>query len=134
MVPQSAANVEFAAAVLDAIRFAPIDQRRVSSHDPRKSNQEETMTGLGRRRVLQGLGATGALCLTAVHAKGAPAPTLVTATFGPAGAIYAANMVADVLGFAKQQALEIKLQISDGGAKSRQILAAGAAIPAIPCR
>lgn len=86
------------------------------------------MTGLGRRRVLQGLGATGALCLTAVHAKGAPAPALVTATFGPAGAIYAANMVADVLGLAKQQALEIKLQISDGGAKSRQILAAGEAM------
>jgi NitT/TauT family transport system substrate-binding protein len=86
------------------------------------------MAGLGRRRVLQGLGATGALCLTSVTARGEATPALVTATFGPAGAIYAASMVADVLGFAKQQQLEIKLQITDGGARSRQVLAAGEAM------
>jgi NitT/TauT family transport system substrate-binding protein len=87
------------------------------------------MTGLGRRRVLFGLGASGALVgLTSVRAQGQAKPPLVTVTFGPAGALYAASMVADVIGFAKEEKIEIKLQISDGGAKSRQILAAGEAM------
>ena len=85
------------------------------------------MAGLGRRRLLQGLGAWGAvLCLTSGRARAQQ--RTVSATFGPAGAIYAASMVADVLGFAKETRLDLKLQITDGGARSRQVLAAGEAM------
>src|SRR5260221_13985467 len=82
---------------------------------------------LDRRTVLTGLGAVGA---GAMLPRGARAQTLtpVVATFGPAGGIYAPNMVADVMGFAKEEGLDLKLQIPDGGAKARQILAAGEAL------
>ena len=87
------------------------------------------MPGLHRRRVLQGLGVAGAsLCVPVLRARGDDKPLSVSTTFGPAGAIYAASMVADVLGFAKQQRLDLKLEITDGGAKSRQVLAAGEAM------
>jgi NitT/TauT family transport system substrate-binding protein len=85
------------------------------------------MAGLGRRRVLQGLGAAGLVGVSGARAQ-APKPMAASATFGPAGAIYAASMVADVLGFAKEERLELKLQVTDGGAKSRQVLAAGEAL------
>ncbi|MBI1778157.1 MAG: ABC transporter substrate-binding protein [Proteobacteria bacterium] len=83
---------------------------------------------IDRRTVLQGLtamGAAGALARTGALAQTAPTP--VVATFGPAGSIYAPNMVADVMGFAKEEGIDLKLQIPDGGAKARQILAAGEA-------
>ncbi len=84
------------------------------------------MTGLRRRRVLQGFGASGALLYLGGGARAQD--KAVTATFGPAGAIYAASMVADVLGFAKEERVDLKLQITDGGARSRQVLAAGEAM------
>ncbi len=86
------------------------------------------MAGLGRRRVLQGLGVSGALLGLGTAAARAQAKNVaVSATFGPAGALYAASMVADVLGFAKEEQVDLKLVITDGGAKSRQVLAAGEA-------
>ncbi|HEY0525162.1 MAG TPA: ABC transporter substrate-binding protein [Stellaceae bacterium] len=49
----------------------------------------------------------------------------VSATFGPTGILYAATMVAVERGFAKEEGLDVKLVVTDGGAKSRQVLAAG---------
>src|SRR5258708_4779428 len=87
------------------------------------------MTGLGRRRLLQGLGASGAvLCLTTGPARAQQKRLFASATVGPGGAIYAASMVADVLGFAREERLDLKLQVTDGGARSRQVLAAGEAM------
>jgi NitT/TauT family transport system substrate-binding protein len=108
-------------------RFLPIVPRNFADC------REEAMAGLGRRRVLQGLGAAGLAGVGGVGLDGAPAlaqpkAMAASATFGPAGAIYAASMVADVLGFAKEEGVDLKLQITDGGAKSRQVLAAGEAM------
>src|SRR5258708_1886772 len=81
-----------------------------------------------RRTVLQGLTALGAATtLGSSRAFAQAALTPVVATFGPAGSIYAPNMVADIMGFAKEEGLALTLQIPDGGAKARQILAAGEA-------
>jgi NitT/TauT family transport system substrate-binding protein len=52
----------------------------------------------------------------------------VTATFGPVSGLYAANLVALELGLAKEEGLQLKLVTTDGGAKSRQVLAAGQAM------
>jgi NitT/TauT family transport system substrate-binding protein len=52
----------------------------------------------------------------------------VSATFGPVSGLYAANLVALELGIAREEGLELKLVTTDGGAKSRQVLAAGQAM------
>ena len=80
-----------------------------------------------RREFLQGsalvVGGT-ALAPVFVHAQGRK---LVTGSFGPASTLYAPFMVVETEGFAQAEGLEFKLVISDGGARTRQILAAGQA-------
>lgn len=51
----------------------------------------------------------------------------IIGSFGPATTLYSAFMVVEAEGFAKAEGLDFKLVISDGGARTRQILAAGQA-------
>jgi NitT/TauT family transport system substrate-binding protein len=79
-----------------------------------------------RRRFIAGAATAGAAAWFAPGRAVAEART-ANATFGPATAIYAANMVALELGLAREEGLDLKLVTTDGGAKSRQVLAAGQA-------
>jgi NitT/TauT family transport system substrate-binding protein len=82
------------------------------------------MTVPDRRQFLFGATAlAGAAALGGRASLADAAP--VRATYGPPGVLYAANMVALELGFAREEGLELKIVATDGGAKSRQILAAG---------
>jgi NitT/TauT family transport system substrate-binding protein len=81
------------------------------------------MIRLGRRQFIVGASALGG---TAAWFAG-PAfgqTRSVSTTFGPTGIIYCASMVAIERGIAKEEGLDLKLVITDGGAKSRQVLAA----------
>src|SRR5690242_10570659 len=81
-----------------------------------------------RREFLWGLGSVlGATAARGPAALAQAAAQPVRATFGPPGVLYAANMVALGLGIAREEGLELKIVPTDGGAKSRQVLAAGEA-------
>jgi NitT/TauT family transport system substrate-binding protein len=51
----------------------------------------------------------------------------VIGSFGPASTLYAPFMVIETEGFAKAEGLDFKIVVSDGGARTRQIIAAGQA-------
>jgi len=86
------------------------------------------MGALHRRDLLLGTaGVAGALALGGGRLRAQTAPIALRASFGPTGIVYAANMVAIELGFAREEGLDIKLAVTDGGAKSRQVVAAGEA-------
>jgi NitT/TauT family transport system substrate-binding protein len=98
---------------------------RVRQRAPAEVMEEAMRTS--RREFL--VGATVMSGATALFgARAFAAEKTVTATFGPVSGIYAANIVALELGFAKEEGLELKLVTTDGGAKSRQVLAAGQAM------
>jgi NitT/TauT family transport system substrate-binding protein len=79
-----------------------------------------------RREFLQGsalLAGGTALAPVLVYAQGKS----IIGSFGPASTLYAPFMVVESEGFAKAEGLEFKMVISDGGARTRQIIAAGQA-------
>lgn len=90
--------------------------------------EEEIMTDTRstRRGFLQGsavlLGGV-ALGPVLVRAEGRQ----VIASFGTASTLYAAFMVVETEGLARAEGLDFKLIVTDGGARTRQILAAGQA-------
>ncbi|MBI2525545.1 MAG: ABC transporter substrate-binding protein [Candidatus Rokubacteria bacterium] len=74
----------------------------------------------------------GSIALTAgvalapglARAQGKP---LVTGSFGPAITLYAPFMVVEVEGLARAEGLDFKIVVTDGGARTRQVIAAGQA-------
>ena len=79
-----------------------------------------------RRNFLRGgaalVGGT-ALAPILVHAQ--DGKRVVTGSFGPATTLYAPFMVVETEGLARAEGLDFKLVITDGGARTRQIVAAG---------
>jgi sulfonate transport system substrate-binding protein len=81
-----------------------------------------------RRAFLQGGAAlVGSAALGPVLAHGDDGKRQVIGSFGSSTATYATLMVVDTEGFAKAEGLDWKLIVTDGGARTRQILAAGQA-------
>jgi NitT/TauT family transport system substrate-binding protein len=74
-----------------------------------------------------GAAAASALPLGGRAGRAQSALKTVRATFGPTSVLNAVNMIAVELGFARQEGLDLKLIITDAGAKTRQVLAAGEA-------
>ena len=92
------------------------------------------MPALPRRRFLQAGGALGhgaALPAPLRAQQGGAAAKQLIDVWGPSAAIYAAAMVADVEGFARGEGLDVRHVMADGGAKARQIVAAGQATVAM---
>jgi NitT/TauT family transport system substrate-binding protein len=82
------------------------------------------MTGPDRRDILIAA-ASGVVALGTRRIAAQTALLPVRATYGPPGVLYAANMIGLELGFAREEGLDLKIVATDGGAKSRQVLAAG---------
>jgi NitT/TauT family transport system substrate-binding protein len=87
---------------------------------------------IARRSILCGGGLIAVSALSGVlparRAKAALQLRPATAAWGPAAAIYAGHMVAEVEGLFADEGLEVKHIMADGGAKARQMVAAGQSI------
>jgi NitT/TauT family transport system substrate-binding protein len=79
-----------------------------------------------RRSFLRGSAAlAGGAVLAPALLRAQGSRPLVTGSFGTASTLYAASMVVETEGLAHAEGLDFKLVITDGGARTRQILAAG---------
>ena len=79
-----------------------------------------------RREFLTGGAlAVGAAALAPILADAQDAKRLVIGSYGTSTTLYAPFMLVETEGLAKAEGLEFKLIITDGGARTRQILAAG---------
>jgi NitT/TauT family transport system substrate-binding protein len=63
-----------------------------------------------------------------LHASPAPAQESATLAFGPATAVYALGMIAEVKGYFKSENLDFKLVVGNAGTHGRQALAAEQAL------
>lgn len=79
-----------------------------------------------RRTFLRGATAlVGGAALAPAVARAQGSRPAVIGSFGTATTLYAAYMVVETEGLARAEGLDFKLIITDGGARTRQILAAG---------
>lgn len=78
---------------------------------------------ISRRDVLAGGASLGGYL--ALHSAGLAAGKAATVTFGPPSPIYAPSYAGIEKGFFKEAGLDLKITSTDGGARSRELVAAG---------